>query len=376
MAIGVHEAFPESVDPNFTRSSHGTEMIGMERRIRFQPLPQAPSRWPMLAAGFGVQVPMLALLLTFSAYASWLMPQRVSADPRNRAPVQLTWLQPAEPVTPPPPPAALPVPKLRAPVETFPEPKLVMPRSISAPVPEVTTAAALPAPLPEPRRPIERVVEPPKPQQLRTETFSTGSSAAPTLPKIAPQKVQTGGFGNPNGVEVGPPTNGNGKLIAAPVGSFDLPSGPGHGNGTGGANGTRGVIASAGFGNGTAIEPRSARPAPRVQATNFTQAPAPEPERPTAKPRVPAFVPVSILDKPSPVYTAEARALKLEGEVLLEVVFTAAGRVRVLRLVQGLGHGLDEAAVRAAERIRFSPAQRDNQSVDTTATLHVVFQLS
>jgi TonB family protein len=57
-------------------------------------------------------------------------------------------------------------------------------------------------------------------------------------------------------------------------------------------------------------------------------------------------------------------------------MFTATGQVRVLRLLRGLGYGLDEAAMRAAEKIRFSPAQQEGRAVDSTATLHIVFQLS
>ena len=41
-------------------------------------------------------------------------------------------------------------------------------------------------------------------------------------------------------------------------------------------------------------------------------------------------------------------ANKIEGEVLLEVTFEATGKLHVLRVVRGLGHGLDDAAVRAA----------------------------
>ena len=83
-----------------------------------------------------------------------------------------------------------------------------------------------------------------------------------------------------------------------------------------------------------------------------------------------------IVAKPTPVYTDEARKLHIEGEVLLEVVLESGGRVRVVRLVRGLGHGLDEAAVRAAEQIRFKPALRDGQPVDSGAVLHIVFQLA
>ena len=99
----------------------------------------------------------------------------------------------------------------------------------------------------------------------------------------------------------------------------------------------------------------------------------------TRKPEVPAplaIKPVEILSKPTPAYTEEARRLRKEGEVLLEVVFTAAGEVQVLRVLQGLGYGLDESAVQAAKKVRFRPAQRDGQPVDSTAKLHILFQLA
>jgi TonB family protein len=66
----------------------------------------------------------------------------------------------------------------------------------------------------------------------------------------------------------------------------------------------------------------------------------------------------------------------VEGEVLLSVVFTADGQIRILNVVRGLGHGLDEAAQRAAQGVKFSPAMRDGHPVDANATLHIVFQLS
>jgi TonB family protein len=83
-----------------------------------------------------------------------------------------------------------------------------------------------------------------------------------------------------------------------------------------------------------------------------------------------------ILSKPTPAYTDEARRMRVEGEVLLEVVLEASGRVHVLRIVRGLGHGLDESAVRAAEQITFKPALRDGQPSDSTAVLHIIFQLA
>jgi TonB family protein len=62
--------------------------------------------------------------------------------------------------------------------------------------------------------------------------------------------------------------------------------------------------------------------------------------------------------------------------VLLEVQFSADGTLHVNRVVRGLGHGLDENAIAAANRIRFKPATRDGHTVDSTALVHVVFQLA
>ena len=91
---------------------------------------------------------------------------------------------------------------------------------------------------------------------------------------------------------------------------------------------------------------------------------------------VAAVQPVVILEKPNPVYSEEARRLGLEGEVLIQVVFPASGAVRIVRVSKGLGHGLDEAAIRAAQQIRFKPALQQGTAVDFPATVHIVFQLA
>lgn len=88
------------------------------------------------------------------------------------------------------------------------------------------------------------------------------------------------------------------------------------------------------------------------------------------------FRPVEIIDKPKPSYTEEARRLGVEGEVIFEALFTSSGHIRILRTVKGLGHGLDETALRAAQDIRFRPAERDGQPVDFSAAVHIYFQLA
>lgn len=214
------------------------------------------------------------------------------------------------------------------------------------------------------------------PKPVVTNVFSTGSSA-PQTTTLPASKVQTGGFGDPNGVPAR--TSQTQAVNIAQSGGFDMPTGPGYGNGTGGAKGARGVVASTGFGGGVAIPP-DARPAQgKVQDAGFGSSDVAAPPTVQARQAAPApakIVPAEILSKPNPIYTEEARAKRIEGEVLLEVVFEASGKIHVVRVVRGLGHGLDDAAVHAAEQIRFKPALRDGQPSDSTAVLHIIFQLA
>jgi TonB family protein len=213
------------------------------------------------------------------------------------------------------------------------------------------------------------------PKVIATNTFSTGSSALPTTNRPAIE-VQTGGFGDPNGV---PARESNGRAVNINAfGAWELPSGPGRGNGLGGASGVPGVVASAGFGNGVVVgAPKGRSGGGAVKPAGFANStPASEAQPKKVAAKEPPTTPVEILAKPKPNYTDEGRKLKIEGEVRLEVLFTATGEVHVIRVLQGLGHGLDEQAVHAAERIKFKPAQREGKPVDSNATLHIIFQLA
>ncbi len=139
------------------------------------------------------------------------------------------------------------------------------------------------------------------------------------------------------------------------------------------------MVVSSGFGNGTATADRRPRAsATAVQSSGFASAdvPAPPTVRSQSAETATKVLPAEILSKPTPVYTQEARSLRIEGEVLLEVVLEASGSLRVVRIVRGLGHGLDDNAVKAAEQIHFKPAIRDGQPADSTVVLHIIFQLA
>jgi TonB family protein len=90
----------------------------------------------------------------------------------------------------------------------------------------------------------------------------------------------------------------------------------------------------------------------------------------------PVTTSLEVLSKPSVQYTSEARQLRIQGDVVLRVTFTAAGQVVVQNVVRGLGHGLDEEARRVAQQIRFRPATRNGQPVDSTTTITITFQLA
>ncbi|MBO0857419.1 MAG: energy transducer TonB [Chloracidobacterium sp.] len=83
----------------------------------------------------------------------------------------------------------------------------------------------------------------------------------------------------------------------------------------------------------------------------------------------------TILYRERAKYTEEARLNKVEGIVLLTLVFGADGRIHDIRLARGLPHGLTETAIEAAQKIRFQPAVQNGKPVSVQATLEFTFNL-
>jgi TonB family protein len=337
----------------------------------FSLLPKTRTPWTEFAFSAGAQAIAIALLV----WVRMVFPAIVSSPQRTFHSFQL--VSTPVPVNHQPQPLReLPRPVLVANLDStinalrlpLPQPKApVKVEDDSAPT--VRIALNKPDPLPLNSAPVI-----PK-QAVKTNVFSTSSSATPTIARAASQ-VQTGGFGDPNGV---PAKANQGKLVnVAALGSFDLPSRPGYGNGTGSAKGVPGVVASSGFGNGTATAESRVRVSGTVQPSGFASADVPAPPTVRSHPAETAarVVPAEILSKPTPAYTQEARTLRIEGEVLLEAVLEASGSLRVVRVVHGLGHGLDDNAVKAAQQIHFKPATKDGQPADSTVVLHIIFQLA
>jgi hypothetical protein len=198
--------------------------------------------WRTLATSYGVEVLIILLLLG----AGFFFPDTL----RLRQRYTVTELIPRPDLKPEP---VKPKVKVRQPVVVaklpppvaFPTAKLFVPKDVRTPKKkeEEEKAPQLEAKFKAPEVAAPVAI----PKVVYTGAF--GSSATPTV--SAPiQKVQTGGFGDPDGLK------GQGKdnahLTAAKLGSFDLPEGQGTGNGTGGAKGIKGTIASVGFGNGIA----------------------------------------------------------------------------------------------------------------------------
>jgi TonB family protein len=129
--------------------------------------------------------------------------------------------------------------------------------------------------------------------------------------------------------------------------------GPGTGNGAGTGQGT-----GIGEGTGSGIGPGSGG------GTGGG------PYRPGA-----GITPPAIIREVRPDYTEEARRRGLSGDVELEIVVRADGSVGNVRLLRGLGAGLDQRAIDAVKQWRFSPARRFGTPVDVMVEVAVEFKL-
>jgi TonB family protein len=358
------------------KTAIGTKPIA----ARLALLPDAKPRWSRI----GVSAVAQLGLLIFCVLIPLIYPDRLKTALHFQN-VEIASPLTEIPVAPPPPPPPVvraktppptPKPAVVEPVKLEPKkphifeiPKAVVPKlkKVEALAPEMQThldAAKIDTTSNGPKRPKEDV---------KLNNMNSGSAALATV-KAPVDKVQTGGFGDPNGMPgKGDPQHAtNVNRLGSPA----LPGGPGYGNGTGGDKGIRGIVPSTGFGNSTANPPPSSGKQGKVQSSGFgDQTVADAPKKKVAA-GGPADTPVDILDKPKPEYTAEGRSLKLEGDVVIDVVFLSNGTMQINHVVSGLGHGLDEAAVRAAQTIKFKPAKREGQPVDFPARVRIEFRMA
>lgn len=311
-------------------------------------------------AGYGIQGIIILLLLTISFTAG------PSILPKKYSSVSLVA---------PPEPAVMQHPRVHL---APPGPGV----SLSAPA-EVASAA--PMRIQAPRIPhVDRPVAMPAPAAPRPVMSSTNVPMAIPTPTVAAKPVHVGAFGVP-AQSVSTPSH---EPVLAAVGSFSSPAeatgrSTGHAVAMGAFGSPESVPGEHGTANhriaagafGSPEGGNAAAPSKALHSVDFSE-PALAKARPTEAVKAAALVSVAILSKPEPVYTEEARRLHIEGSVALRVVFTASGEMKIIGVVKGLGHGLDEAAITAARQIRFTPARREGQSMDYPATIHIVFALS
>jgi TonB family protein len=177
-------------------------------------------------------------------------------------------------------------------------------------------------------------------------------------------------------VAMGNPYGGLQGSAVAPQGVVHS-MGIGDGLRSGSNAGTAGKVALAGVpGDSGAASSGSYPGAGKVAAAGIPTAVAAAPAPVQQAGVVPTSTSLEIVATPPAKYTSEARQLRIQGDVVLRVTFTASGEVLVQSVVRGLGHGLDEEACRAAEQIRFHPATRNGQPMDSMTTVIVKFQLT
>ena len=335
-----------TIPANPTRPANPIKSVS----ARFELLPERKPQWNRIGFSAAAQLAALALLLL----APVIFPQQMQTALKFDV-VEL--MQPVTQIqipsrTPPPPPKVRPKAPPPEPKLEVPEPVVLNPKQphvfvVTKPeLPKFRTVEAKPLDLNPVFKETKITIEASQParpkEDVKVANLNSGSPAPVTV--VAPlNKVQTGGFGDPNGIP-GPGNPNRGANINQ-AGSPLLPGGPGYGNGGGGARGIRGTAAAAeSKPNGVAAGGGNSR--------------------------------VDILNKPNPVYSSDGRALRIEGDVVLEVIFLASGQMEVVRVVSGLGHGLDEAAIQAAKLIRFRPAKRDGQPIDFPARVRIAFRLA
>ena len=85
--------------------------------------------------------------------------------------------------------------------------------------------------------------------------------------------------------------------------------------------------------------------------------------------------PPTLVREVRPDYTEEARRRGVRGDVVMEIVVRRNGTVGEVRVLQGLGYGLDDRAVAAVRQWTFNPASRHGTPVDVMVEVAMEFKL-
>jgi len=81
------------------------------------------------------------------------------------------------------------------------------------------------------------------------------------------------------------------------------------------------------------------------------------------------------ISAPDPDYTEEARRAKKQGTCVLWLIVDSTGHPRDIRVIRGLGFGLDQKALDAVKQWKFQPALKDGRPVDVQISVQVDFHL-
>lgn len=137
---------------------------------------------------------------------------------------------------------------------------------------------------------------------------------------------------------------------------------------TGGVDGTGIALPIGESTRGGPRPPQPTRAAPKaLQPVAAARSALDACDEPAAKPK-----PRSV---PQPAGTEAARAAGVEGRVRVQLTVDESGRVVDVKLLQGLGYGLDEAALAAARQAEFEPAVRCGKPARATFNISMRFTL-
>ena len=155
---------------------------------------------------------------------------------------------------------------------------------------------------------------------------------------------------------------------ATPAPATDTPAAAGDGTpdfglSLGGASGP-GLAVRAG---NPLAAPTTSAPPPVHKVLAAAPVPTSKCDEPPKKPR-----PISIAQ---PAYTAEARSANIAGKVRVEITVDETGKVTKVRVLEGLGYGLDEAALAAARAATFEPGTLCGKPAPATFNLALRFTL-
>jgi TonB family protein len=349
------------------------QMSGYPGQTSFGLLPEPEGRSASFVTSATVNAVILVLMIWVGMTAKHVLQQRHFEQTElifpTTPPPQPKFKTPPPPKLPDPPKPKLEVqmeqPKINMPK---PEPKpalkpLEMEAKLNTPVIKAAKPAIVLAPQPK------AALTAAMPAQNNTVKASTapvhlGETFGVTPNPNATRPATVAAIGNPYGGMQGPAVAPHGV-----VGSVGI----GNGLKSGSNSGTAGKVAQAGIPGGTGTASTGFATG-RVGSAGIQNQVAATPAAQQRKEVGPTSL--EVISKPPVQYTAEARQLKVQGDVVLRVTFTASGQVVINSVVRGLGHGLDEEARRVASQIRFRPATRNGQAVDLTTNITITFQLA